>query len=316
MPWLIIAKPADESALTAALGSKLRTAAAWGILAHGGCSFLLSASIAFAAPSPEKRALKEAKSEVIRWYGREPQVPLVRVNADGRITAESSESDNPEDDCRRWAQVGSRWVGVDAWGQRLGPSLLHKREFKTGSRCFEVEFKELKPSSAVNKENVVLHASTGWTSAPSVKWQISPKIRAEHEQFLTTLTSLLVDRKPPAPEAGEEPLPPIHKRTMYFTFESEGTSREFAVSGGKILVVAERLRNGKWIAKYITNKLTESSPGEVPTYEPIAVFDINRDGIPEVVYHHVEERWFWYGDVVLTYQNRTWAEKLGMYGTE
>jgi hypothetical protein len=290
----------------------LGRAGVWGVCAYGS-SLLFVVNIAFAAPNGAVQDAQEAKPKTVRWYGQEPRVPLVRVDSDGGITPKAGD---PEGECRRWAQPGSRWVGVDAWGQSLGPVQLRKRVLNANSHCFEVEFSEPRQGSAAAKDAAVLHASAGWTSAPSVKWEISPKVRAEHEKFLTTLTNLLVDKKASTPAAGDEPIPPIHQRTRYFSFRSEGSLHEFAVSGGKILVLAERLSDGRWIAKYIANTLTETSPPSVLTYEPIAVFDINHDGIPEVIFHNIEERWFWYGDVVLTYENRRWTEKLGMYGTE
>ena len=121
-------------------------------------------------PNPAVQNAQGARPKASWWYGQEPHVPLVHVDSDGRIT---SESDDPEKDCRQWAQIGSRWFAIDAWGQLLGPQFLRKRMFNPDSHCFEVEFSEPKQGGAITKDAAVLYASSGWTSVPSVKWAVS-----------------------------------------------------------------------------------------------------------------------------------------------
>lgn len=239
-----------------------------------------------------------AHAEATRWYASEPHVPLVEV--EGRITGEPTPRQ-----CAAWSVVGSRWRGVDAWGQVVGDRVLRKRKFNSVSHCYEVEL-------AAPHDTSVLFVAGPWRQSPSVSWSPDAGSRASLEQFTATLTPLFTHDTWFARASDLDPLPALAARTRFF----RAHDREFAVVGGKILIVAEHLSDGKWVARYVDHTFTETSPGTLLTYEPIAIFDMNDDGWPEIVFHQVEERWFWYGDVVLTFDRNHWQERLGMYGTE
>lgn len=237
-----------------------------------------------------------------RWYASEPHVPLVAIG--DAIMAPTSAT------CSAWSTVGARWFGVDAWGQHVGARVLSRRKRNTDSGCFEVEFAAPGARVAAKKDNAVLFVSGDWRPSPSVRWVPSADERVAHARFIATLAPLFGVRD-------DDAMPPLRDRTMFFRLTDQQGAHELAVSGGKILVVAERDGDGRWIARYVENLFTQFSPREVVTYEPIAVFDMNGDGRPEIVFHQIEQRWFWYGDVVLIHAaGSRWEQKLGMFGTE
>ena len=87
---------------------------------------------------------------------------------------------------------------------------------------------------------------------------------------------------------------PAGKRTMFFQFMSPKhvslptavdahgnpveAPRHWAVAGGPILVVAYYGANGQWKVATVKRAL-----GVTDSYTPKAVFDMNGDGIPEIV---------------------------------
>ncbi len=89
-------------------------------------------------------------------------------------------------------------------------------------------------------------------------------------------------------------LVPQEKRTLFFQFPAPKSAswegrvdgagkpierpRRWAVAGGPILVVAYLGDKGRWKAASVKAPL-----GLADSYTPIAVFDMNGDGIPEIV---------------------------------
>jgi hypothetical protein len=88
---------------------------------------------------------------------------------------------------------------------------------------------------------------------------------------------------------------PWGKRTMFFQVSAPAGSswegrvdgsgkpisrpRHWVVAGGPILVVAYQGQNGHWKAASVKAPL-----GLSDSYTPVAVFDMNGDGVPEIVY--------------------------------
>jgi hypothetical protein len=82
------------------------------------------------------------------------------------------------------------------------------------------------------------------------------------------------------------------KNTRFFSLQNDilGEQQRFAVVGGHALLVARLGKDGRWTlawsdAQYARLRRRLAGPdGGLDAYAPLAIFDMNGDGIPEVVY--------------------------------
>jgi hypothetical protein len=220
--------------------------------------------------------------------------------------------------CSRWALVGAAWTGVDRWGQAVGTRRLASREFYAVTECFEAAFPD-DPRTAVHPRQpgrIVLYENGAWSPQASVEWLPDNTERRTHEQFVATLTPLVLPPVPtptvttPPNDPPEPALPAIADRTMFFhvtgrAVDAESNAgpsdRQFAVSGGRVLIIAERNRHdGHWSAAYLQNAFGAAPSWNNLAYIPIAVFDMNSDGWPEIVCHEREGGGEFFGDIVIS----------------
>jgi hypothetical protein len=261
----------------------------------------------------------EAPSRETRWYGAEPHVPLARVAVDagerwlspsGGISLGIESA--PHRACGAWAHVGTAWAAVDRWGQIVRPSRLTERNYYDSTRCHEVGFDadaRVPPGQSYNDwrpGRVVLYARGGFHPRASLRWSPSAAERADHERFVVSLTSMFLAnpgehvRSANGGNRGAAPLP-FADRTLFFHFTDPQShaERRLAVSGGSLLVVAERTAEGRWFVVHVDHRLSRTATNPMP-YLPVAVFDMNDDGRPEIVYHDRESGGEFFGDAVLS----------------
>ena len=62
----------------------------------------------------------------------------------------------------------------------------------------------------------------------------------------------------------------------------------YAVSGGRLLLIAWLSPEGKWVLTHMENDLTDFEYSPILAYRPVAVFDMDGDGVPEVIYQWTE----------------------------
>jgi hypothetical protein len=218
------------------------------------------------------------------WLAADPHVPLALV--EGRHIRSVGKRGKACGAANRWARPKSRWHAVDAWGRVTGTY-----EVK-GAETFDVtSCKELALNGVTGRPGAGLLVSDDSAYKPkeSVEYAPSAAEKKRFERFLNNVESAFVDHKPLGKYV------PWGKRTMFFATKLpkdpswdgrvDGAGkpvvrpRRWAVSGGAALTIAYLGQHGQWHAAVVKPPL-----GLADSYVPVAVFDMNRDGIPEIVY--------------------------------
>lgn len=207
-------------------------------------------------------------------------VPLAEVR-EGRIKGVAT-SKRPCGLRNDWAKIGSLWSPLDAWGQPLSKtdSRVTDRKLYEGSGCYEVDLQASKDSPETARLYVA--KGSGYSPAPSAKWSPDAKSAKGFEQLYASQATAWVDAKP---ESAAE-----HGKVLFFHLPKQESSPEgaptqrrpihWAVTGGRVLLVGYVGQTGAW-------KVGQVLPpnGKDHAYEPIAVLDMNGDGLPEIVVH-------------------------------
>jgi hypothetical protein len=174
---------------------------------------------------------------------------------------------------------------VDAWGRLTGLFEVAGSEPFDVTACHEVSF-----SGRGGRAGVGLFVSddSGYTPGESVAYVPSLTEKKRFDRFVGAMESSWVNQKPLGQAV------PAGKRSFYFQFSlpkdpswegrRDGAGQpverpqRWAVAGGPILVVAYLGDKGHWKAAKVLSPL-----GLADSYTPVAVFDMNGDGIPEIV---------------------------------
>lgn len=261
-----------------------------------------------------------------RWIGASPRVPLAEVRVND---PDPQRFDFPENACRAWAVVNSTWNAIDKWGQLVGPAHLISRDYYEVSDCYENTFdldSPLPPQESLSdwhSQHAVLYAQGAFTPSPSVEWTPTAQVRAEHARFLESLDRLILDTSAEPNTHGQPIAQPVPVETMFFRFterpmpdnERPVAVREFAASGGRSFVIAERVASGAWRIAHLNIAAAVSRIHVVDAYRPVAVFDMNADGYPEVVLHFRESSGEWFGDFIVSMNARaSWLHVGGGVG--
>lgn len=290
-------------------------------VAKGHATVKLSRS---AAPSPalelgdlkdpkESKEPKHSHSHSSFWLAANPHVPLAIVHGKEIRSVGKRGKDCGEAD--RWARPKSGWRAVDAWGQFTGTFEVAHTEFYDVTRC-----EELSLVPRVGKRGVGLFVSRDSNYKPHepVAYEPTAGETERFDHFLSTVETAWLNGRPFG-----KPVP-FAKRTMFFQFplpkevaaqriDGTGTPlhqpRFWAVAGGPILVVAYLGEHGHWKAATVKRPL-----GLTDSYSPEAVFDMNNDGVPEIVYQSSDGPGFADNVLALNPAAMTWedaAESVG-----
>ena len=223
-------------------------------------------------PRPARHAQRPrpAKDGLTRWLGS-LDVPLLAAGH-GTIKA-------PGDDaCTTWAPRGTRWRAVDAWGQIVGRASI--KEAGKVDRALDTCYYPVHQKTD-GAEGVLLASAEGpWQPGPSAEWKPSAAERERLKKFVAATASVLG-------------VPPSDGRNIrFFALKNDilGEQQRFAVVGGRALLVARLGKDGRWTitwsdAQYTRLHLRVSGPdGGLDAYAPLAIFDMNGEGAPEVIY--------------------------------
>jgi hypothetical protein len=170
-----------------------------------------------------------------------------------------------ENCCGDWARKGERWRAVDAYGQILGMTEVLGGEGYDVTQCYQIHLRKTAPAG-------VLFASDGgsWSPPPSARWEPDAAARTALDQLVGARGS----KKRSA------------SRQLFFRLPS---GERWAVIGGHALVLAQLDADGTWKS---TQKVDEFHDSPSWGYQPVAVFDLDGDGVPEVVGRvDMEEAW-------------------------
>jgi hypothetical protein len=271
---------------------------------------LSAGKAATAALDITKTALPEAEklAKTSFFLAADPHVPLATVA--GKAIQSVGKRGKECGAESRWAKPKSRWHAIDQWGRVTGLYEVKGAEVYDVTACREVSFahKEGKPGAGL-----FVSEDSGYKPGEIAAFAPSSAEKKRFEKFLGSMESEWVNQKPLGKAVS------FGKRTMFFQFAApkdpswEGRvdgagkpierPKRWAVAGGPILVVAYLGQNGRWKAANVKAPL-----GLADSYTPVAVFDMNGDGVPEIVYQSSDGPS--YGDAVLKLnpETMTWED--------
>jgi hypothetical protein len=252
---------------------------------------------------PEATAPAPKPAKPSYWLAADPHVPLAVVDAKqirgvGKRGKECGAAS-------RWAKPKSRWHAIDAHGEITGHYEVAGAETFDLTACREVVFKPLSGKPGVG---LFVSDDSGYKPAASPAFSPSAQEKKRFDQFVGTVESAFVDHKPLGKAL------PIAKRTLFFemTLPKDATldgrvdgngkpivrPHRWAVVGGPVLVVAYLGQGGQWHVASVKTAL-----GLADSYMPEAVFDMNGDGLPELIVRQSDGSSF--ADVVMSVDPKT-----------
>jgi hypothetical protein len=263
-------------------------------------------------PDASTPAPKPAKASY--WLAADPHVPLAVV--DNRQIQGVGKKGKDCGSASRWAKPKSQWRAVEADGSLAGLFEVKGAELFDVTQCREVAFGKVSGEAG---SGLFVSADSGYKPEKSVMIKPSPAEKKKFERFLNAVEATWVDHKPLGKYV------PWGQRTMFFEVSLPKDARwegrvdgagkpierpkRWAVSGGPVLTIAYLGQHGTWHAATIKQPL-----GLADSYVPVAVFDMNGDGVPEIVYRSNDGASF--ADAVMTLDPATmrWddaAESVG-----
>jgi hypothetical protein len=257
---------------------------------HGAHKKTSALSATKAAPalslSQAEAAPKHAKSSY--WLAADPHVPLATV--EGKAIRSVGKRGKECGAASRWALPKSRWNAVDAFGRPTGVFEVASSETFDVTGCNEVSFS---PRSGKPGVGLFVSGDSPYSPGESASYSASALEKKRFEHFLGAMEGSWVNQRPLGKSV------PWGKRTLFFQFPPpkdasldgrvDGAGKpieqpkHWAVAGGPLLVVAYLGDKGHWKAASVKSPL-----GLADSYTPLAVFDMNGDGIPEIVVRVVD----------------------------
>jgi hypothetical protein len=233
-----------------------------------------------AAPAPHKAKKAAAPAAKVSQFIASG-VPLAEVR-DGRLKSAAS-AKHPCGRKTQWAKIGSEWSALDVWGQIVqSRATIADRRFFEGSGCHEVSFSA--PADPGVAARLFVAKDSGYAPAASAEWKADKDHIKRFEQLYSMQENVWIEGKI-VKSATEE-----RSRTLFFRLPKQDGSVEgapterratqWAVAGGRLLVVGYVGESGTWKVSHVM-----PPNGKDRAYEPIAILDMNGDGLPEIVVH-------------------------------
>jgi len=229
-------------------------------------------------------------SSSTRWNEGHVPLAIVRrgdvVDAVARHASPSARRTHGCGPRARWAAIGSRWHALDEWGQIVSTRTVSRREIYDVTGCAELT---LSPASKGDDLAILVSVDSSWHPSPSPAWLPDGAAQTSFRALADTT----IDDRRAGRRARHRECDPMKRRVAFFT---SATGERYGVATSDIGYLVARLDGESW-----TPVLSRSEPGKHPPsftcYRPIAIFDMNQDGSPEIVlFQSTGESW---GDLVL-----------------
>lgn len=242
-----------------------------GAAARSGDSFFLSSG----APSPNRE-----------------RVPLAVVHGAAVVDAVARAATWPAEaprDCgprARWAMVGSRWHALDGWGQIIGDARVSNRFIYDVTRCAELSMSHVR---GAGENTLYVSLDSAWRpSAPAAFTPSAAAAAAFARLIAARLDDRSVRRATLHPECAA-----LGERVRFFTGPA---GARYAIGTSNVGYLVAKLDENRW-SPLISEVTSPHEPDNYRCYRPVAVFDMNGDGMPEVVLRQsAGEAW---GDLVV-----------------
>ncbi|HEY1692856.1 MAG TPA: hypothetical protein VGG39_11880 [Polyangiaceae bacterium] len=238
---------------------------------------------------------RASRPHPVRFLGADPVGPLASVE---RAVIRTPEARS----CRAWGPVGSRWEELDPLGQIAGEVVVTGRDFYAYSGCDELGVRRVNGHRGAG---VYVEAQAGYRAPDSRRWR-------PDDASIATLVTLASARQRGITHLDPSHGVPFSRRTFFF--EWGPAPERFAVVGGVSLLVCA-WQGGRWT---VVHEVTPPKGRAVERgYRALAVTDMNGDGLPEIVFHRLEESGEWYGDATLSRRpDGAWVEiDAGIFGS-
>ncbi len=218
------------------------------------------------------------------FLGGNPHVPL--AVAHGSLLRSAVSDTERGHSCgprSRWRVPASRWNAIDAWGQLVGSYVVESFDDYDVTGCAEIAFVGAPRNDGAL---VFVSADSAWQPSPSLQWAPSGVQRQGFEAALADVV------RGHAQSHLMRECTEIHEDTRFFEIAAShangAVAQRFAVGGRNGgYVVASLGADGRW-----SRDLVKSEPVRAPDYtncyKPVAVFDMNGDGVPEIVMRQSE----------------------------
>jgi hypothetical protein len=190
----------------------------------------------------------------------------------------------------RWAVIGSRWRALDEWGQIVGTGVVRARSVYDVTRCAELTL-SLSPAGKIDGRTLFVSEDSAWRSSPSPAFSPSETVR---ESFQALVDGTIDDHR-----AGRAALhlqcAAIKERVQFFAGPA---GERYAVGTSNVGYLVARMEGERWTPVTTRVEPYRSHPEAVTCYRPVAIFDMNQDGVPEIVLRQSAAGEAW-GDLVL-----------------
>jgi len=186
----------------------------------------------------------------------------------------------------RWATVGSRWHALDGWGQIIGDAQVSSRSIYDVTRCAELSMSKVR---GAGENTLYVSIDSAWR--PAAPAAFTPTAAAA-AAFATLIAARLDDRG--VRHAALHPeCAALAERVRFFTGPA---GARYAIGTSNVGYLLAKLDQNSW-SPLISEVTTPHEPDNYRCYRPVAVFDMNGDGLPEVVLRQsAGEAW---GDLVV-----------------
>jgi flagellar motor protein MotB len=218
------------------------------------------------------------KADASYFLGSVPHVPLVVVR--GSSFAATSTKHHPCGDPKRWANKGSRWKALDAWGQLAGEVEVASSELYDVTTCNELSLRTVSGSEGAK---VYVSADSPFTPSKSAEATPTKEERDALEAMARAVNEQWLDKD----ELAASQKAPVSAR--FFSMpehQSDGTTKPvlWAVVDGFALMTAHRV-DGRWTMMTMKGPRRDSGQAVPDRYRVRSIFDMNGDGRPEIVLH-------------------------------
>ncbi len=234
-------------------------------------------------------------NDEVRWLSSRPVVPFARLQ-DGRLTTAGSAC------CASWSRRGEVLLAVDDWGQPIRKHTVASGDGYDVTDCFELIL-EPEPQGAV------LFVSTGYEPRPSFEWKPTQAQQNALRETLFTYHRVLV-------EEGEvaEATRAAATSARFFSMDADRECKMlgYAAVGGLSTTIWQLPKGGAWSLMYQRAPSSFDFTAYTTVFNPIAILDMDRSGVPEVVVRF-DDRISWF-DFALRFNGSHWevgAESVG-----
>ncbi len=196
-------------------------------------------------------------------------MPLAVVT--GARIGDSAFSDHRCGAKSRWKRLGSRWTALDAWGVPLGVHAATSKDDYDATGCAELSFS---PELRDDLSHVFVSVDSAWRPGASAAWAAPP---AKKRALLALATATIPDARVPRDHVWSQ-CTSVPTRERFFHVPGHG---DWAVATSNTGWLVARDDASGWTVR--TRDRVGQAGFDAGCFRPLAIFDMNGDGVPEIV---------------------------------